>query len=142
MRVWKFGIVAWLLFAINLIDLQTSIAVTANVDQHLGAWKGTWEGAGASGRYDLTFYRASDGNLTGTIGVGSDKGDYSSMFRSLSLTDNKLVGTYDYPPNDKWEISLKGAFDGKSANGNWFLLMKGQSDGQVLATGTWKVEKH
>jgi hypothetical protein len=142
MRVRKFAVVVWLLFAINLVGLKSSIAVTNNFDQYLGAWTGTWEGAGESGRYDLTFHRANDGKLTGTIAVGSDEGDYSSTFRSLSLGDNKIVGTYDYPPNDKWEISLRGTFDGKSANGNWFLLIKGHTDGQVLATGTWKVEKH
>ena len=141
MRTLKYWIVASLLVASVVVGLSISTVSAADGDQFLGAWKGSWEGGGKSGRYGLSFARASDGKLTGTVSVSSDSGDYNPKFRLLSFIGNRFTGVYDYTPNESWEMSVAGIFDPKNATGTWSLGAKGQPGGQAYATGTWKVSK-
>jgi hypothetical protein len=120
--------------------LQIGVATAADGDQYVGTWKGTWEGGGASGRFDLTFARGSDGKIAASVSVGSDMGDYNAKFSTVSFSADKLAGAYDFPPDPQGEVTIAGSFDPKNASGTWSLGAKGQSGGQAFA-GTWKVSK-
>ncbi len=139
MRLQKVAVVALMLAGI-CAALQFGLAVAAEGDQYVGTWKGTWEGAGAGGRFDLTFARGSDGKLAASVSVGTDMGDYNAKFSKMTLTGDKLAGAYDYPPDPQGEVIVTGSFDPKNATGTWSLGAKGQPGGQAIA-GTWKVSK-
>ncbi len=139
MRLKKVAIFA-LMLAGAWAALQFGVATAADGDQYVGAWKGTWEGAGAGGRFDLTLARGSDGKLAASVSVGTDMGDYTANFSKVSLTGDKLAGAYDYPPDPQGEVVITGSFDPKNATGTWSLGAKGQPGGQAIA-GTWKVSK-
>ncbi len=140
MRTRKLAVVALLLLTSVCAGLQFGVATAADADQYVGTWKGTWEGAGAGGRFDLTFIRGGDGKLAASVSVGTDMGDYNAKFSTMSLTGDKLAGAYDYPPDPQGEVTITGSFDPKSAAGTWSLGAKGQPGGQAIA-GTWKVSK-
>ena len=139
MRLQKVAIVA-LMLAGMWAALQLGVAAAAEGDQYVGTWKGTWEGAGAGGRFDMTFARGSDGKLAASVSVGTDMGDYNAKFSKVSVTGDKLAGAYDYPPDPQGEVIITGSFDPKNATGTWSLGAKGQPGGQAIA-GTWKVSK-
>jgi hypothetical protein len=139
MRLQKVAVVALILAGV-FAALQFGLAVAAEGDQYVGTWKGTWEGAGAGGRFDLTFARGSDGKLAASVSVGTDMGDYNAKFSKMTLTGDKLAGAYDYPPDPQGEVIVTGSFDPKNATGTWSLGAKGQPGGQAIA-GTWKVSK-
>ncbi len=139
MRLKKVAVFA-LMLAGAWAALQFGVATAADGDQYVGAWKGTWEGAGAGGRFDLTLARGSDGKLAASVSVGTDMGDYKANFSKVSLTGDKLAGAYDYPPDPQGEVVITGSFDPKNATGTWSLGAKGQPGGQAIA-GTWKVSK-
>ena len=130
----------WLPFAAlcSLIMVFAVQTLAAGSDQqYLGAWSGTWEGGGASGRFDVTFERGSDGKLSGGVSVGEDTGDYTARFSTAAFEGNQLKARYDYPKADQSEIVLSATFDGKSAKGSWQLVAKGQD--AAFANGTWTV---
>jgi hypothetical protein len=136
----KKSAVIFLVFAGIWAAVQLGAASAAEGDQYIGTWKGTWEGAGAGGRFDLTFARGSDGKLAASVSVGTDMGDYNAKFHTIAVTGEKLAGAYDYPPDPQGEVTITGSFDPKTAIGTWSLGAKGQSGGQAIA-GTWKVTK-
>src|ERR1700728_1170197 len=136
----KLAAVALLLLATVCAALQFDIATAADGDQYVGTGKGTWEGAGAGGRFDLTFTKGTDGKLAASVSVGTDMGDYSAKFSTMTFTGDKLAGAYDYPPDPQGEVTITGSFDPKSAIGTWSLGAKGKPGGQAIA-GTWKVTK-
>jgi hypothetical protein len=120
--------------------MQLDRAVAADGDQYLGTWKGTWEGGGGTGRFDMTVARGSDGKLAASVSVGTEMGDYNATFSTVTLVVGKLAGAYDYPPDPQGEVTIAGSFDPKNATGTWSLAAKGQPGGQSIA-GTWKVTK-
>jgi hypothetical protein len=140
MRNHKIGLMAFVLLIGIWAAGQMPRAAAADGDQMVGAWKGGWEGGGASGRFDLTFVRGADGKLTGTVSVGSDMGDYNAKFSALAVTGEKLNGAYDFPPDPQGEVTVTGSFDPKTATGTWSLGAKGQP-APAMAAGTWKVSK-
>lgn len=139
MRLWKFMVVGLVLAGI-WASVPLKLARAADGDQYVGTWKGGWEGGGASGRFDLTFVRGSDGKISGSVSVGTDMGDYNAKFSTLAFAGEKFTGAYDYPPDAQGEVIVAGSFDPKAASGTWALGGKGQA-GQSVATGTWKVSK-
>ena len=113
--------------------------VAADASSQLaGTWKGTWEGGG-TGRFDMTL-AAGAGGMTGGVSVGTDGGDYTAQFTTLSITGNKISAKYNYPLDEQGEITLNGTIDGNKVNGTWALGAKGQ-DGPSMANGTWTVTK-
>jgi hypothetical protein len=140
MRAQKIAVVALLMCASLWAAVQLGVAAAAEGDQYLGTWKGTWDGAGAGGRFDLTFARGSDGRLAASVSVGTEMGDYNAKFSTVTLKGDKLTGAYDYPPDPQGEVIITGSFDPKNATGTWSLGAKGQTGGQAIA-GTWKVSK-
>jgi hypothetical protein len=139
MRLHKVA-VAFLLLLGLWAAARVGVALAADGDQYVGTWKGTWEGAGAGGRFDLTFARGSDGKIAASVSVGTDMGDYSAKFSTVTVAGDKLAGSYDYPPDAQGEVTIAGSFDAKNAAGTWSLGAKGQPGGQAIA-GTWKVSK-
>jgi hypothetical protein len=140
MRPQKIAIVTVVMLAVIWAAGQWSVASAADGDQYIGTWKGTWEGAGAGGRFDLTFAKGSDSKLAASVSVGTDMGDYNAKFSTVTVTGDKLKGAYDYPPDPQGEVTITGSFDPKIAIGTWSLGAKGQPGGQAIA-GTWKVTK-
>jgi len=140
MRPQKIAVVAVVMLTLICAALQIGVASAADGDQYIGIWKGTWEGAGAGGRFDLTFTRGSDGKLAASVSVGSDMGDYNAKFSTLRVTADKLAGAYEYPPDPQGEVTITGSFQPKDAIGTWSLGSKGKPGGQAIA-GTWKVTK-
>jgi hypothetical protein len=139
MRVSKFAVAA-VLFASICAGVLFGVAAAADGDQYVGTWKGSWEGGGGSGRFDMTFARGSDGQLSASVSVGTDMGDYNAKFSKLAFVSEKFTGAYDYPPDVQGEVIIVGSFDPKNATGTWSLGAKGQG-GQSMAAGTWKVSK-
>jgi hypothetical protein len=140
MRLKNFGMLAVVFLAGIWACASTNIATAADGDSLVGIWKGGWEGAGSSGRFDLTFARGSDGKLTASVSVGSDMGDYNAKFSTLKPTGDKFTGAYDYPPDVQGEVTITGSFDPSTATGTWSLAGKGQPN-PAMAAGTWKVSK-
>ncbi|HTB90606.1 MAG TPA: hypothetical protein VK743_21740 [Steroidobacteraceae bacterium] len=140
MRPQKITVVAVVMLTLICAAGQISLASAADGDQYIGIWKGTWEGAGAGGRFDLTFTRGSDGKLAASVSVGTDMGDYNAKFSTLTVTADKLAGAYEYPPDPQGEVTITGSFEPKQAIGTWSLGAKGKPGGQAIA-GTWKVTK-
>jgi len=140
MRIRKFGVVALVALASTWASGPIDVAAAADGDQYVGTWKGSWEGGGGSGRFDMTFARGSAGELTATVAVGTDMGDYNAKFSKLTFVSEKFTGAYDYPPDVQGEVIIAGSFDPKNATGTWSLGAKGQP-GQSMAAGTWKVSK-
>ena len=140
MRMQRLAALAFVMLATLWSVTRFDVAAAADGDQYLGTWKGSWEGGGASGRFDLTFARGSDGKLTGSVSVGTDMGDYDAKFSTVAVAADKLTGAYDYPPDPQGEVTITGSFDPKNATGTWSLAAKGQPGQQAFA-GTWKVSK-
>jgi len=140
MRPQKIAALAVVMLGLICAAGQIGVASAADGDQYVGIWKGTWEGAGAGGRFDLTFTRGSDGKLAASVSVGSDMGDYNAKFSTLTVTGDKLAGAYEYPPDPQGEVTITGSFEAKDAIGTWSLGAKGKPGGQAIA-GTWKVKK-
>jgi hypothetical protein len=140
MRIQTVGFAAWLVLASTWASGPFDVAAAADADQYVGTWKGSWEGGGGSGRFDMTFARGSDGELTATVAVGTDMGDYNAKFSKLAFASEKFTGAYDYPPDVQGEVIIAGSFDAKNAAGTWTLGAKGQAGG-AMAAGTWKVSK-
>jgi hypothetical protein len=139
MRLHKVAVSAWLVLSM-WAAVQIGVALAADGDQYVGAWKGTWEGAGAGGRFDMTFARGSDGKIAASVSVGTEMGDYNAKFSTVTVAADQLKGAYDYPPDPQGEVTVAGSFDAKNATGTWSLAAKGQPGGQAIA-GTWKVTK-
>jgi hypothetical protein len=140
MRAQTIAVVGAVMLAIIWVAGQIGVASAADSDQYIGTWKGTWEGAGAGGRFDLTFAKGGDGKLAASVSVGTDMGDYNAKFSSVAVTNDKLAGAYDYPPDPQGEVTITGSFEPKNAIGTWSLGAKGKPGGQAIA-GTWKVTK-
>src|SRR5579864_6174311 len=98
MRPQNIAVAAVLMLAIIWAGGQIRVASATDSDQYVGIWKGTWEGAGAGGRFDLTFSKGSDGKLAASVSVGTDMGDYNAKFSTVTVTGDKLAGAYGYPP--------------------------------------------
>jgi len=140
MRLQRFAVIGLVMMMAMWSAMRLDMAQAADGDQYVGTWKGSWEGGGATGRFDLTFARGSDGKISGSVSVGTDMGDYNANFSSVAIAVNKLTGAYDYPPDPQGEVTIIGSFDPKNATGTWSLGAKGQSGQQAIA-GTWKVSK-
>jgi hypothetical protein len=140
MRSQKLVVMALVMLAGIWAVTQLRAASAADGERYVGIWKGTWEGEGAGGRFDLTFARNSTGKLEASVSVGSDAGDYKADFSALTLAGDKLAGAYDYPPDPRAEVTISGSFDPKIGSGSWSLGTKGQPGAQAFA-GTWKVSK-
>jgi hypothetical protein len=140
MRTQKFAVLTAMMLALAGTAMHFAAAAAAEGDQYVGTWKGTWEGAGAGGRFDLTITRGSDGKLAASVSVGTDMGDYNAKFSTTTFTGEKLAGAYDYPPDAQGEVTISGSFEPKDAIGTWSLGAKGKPGGQAIA-GTWKVTK-
>jgi hypothetical protein len=120
-----------------LVGCFILVAVHAS-DQFLGAWSGSWEGAGSGGRFELTLTKTRD-TLGGKVDVGQDTGDYTSTFTTASFEGGTFKARYEYPPEPQAEIVLEGTFDADSATGTWTMVQKGGSES--FAAGSWTVKK-
>lgn len=124
---------------VALVGCLALIAVVVHAnDQFVGAWAGSWEGAGSGGRFDITLTK--DGAaFGGKVDVGQDTGDYTAMFSTAAFEGGKLKARYDYPPEPQAEIVLEGAFEASKATGTWSMVQKGGSES--FAAGSWTVTK-
>ena len=107
-------------------------------EQCLGTWTGTWEGAGASGGFEITLEKGADGTLGGRVSVTGEP-TYTATLRTLSLNGTKLTATYDFTPDDRIEVALEATFDGDAATGTW--LAREKASGGDVASGTWSVKR-
>ncbi len=107
MRTQKFTVAALVALASLWAAVYFSVAAAADEDQYVGTWKGSWEGGGGSGRFDMTFARGSDGQLTASVAVGTDMGDYNAKFSKAAFVSEKFTGAYDYPPDVQGEVIIQ-----------------------------------
>jgi hypothetical protein len=126
------------IFAIVCVGTLSS-AADAPANRYAGTWNGTWEGGG-TGRFDMTLAAGADGTMTGSVSVGTEGGDYTAKFTTLSFDGNKMHAKYNYPLDEQGEITVEGTFDAGKGMGTWGLGQKGQN-GPALANGTWTVSK-
>jgi hypothetical protein len=138
MRTARVGFWAWVLCLGMFAALQAPIE--AAEDSYAGVWKGTWEGAGSSGSFDITFTRGTDGQLVGSVAVTTEMGNYTAKFSKTVFTGSDLESAYDYPPDAQGEVTMKGKFNQKTGTGSWSLGAKGQP-AQSMVAGTWTVTR-
>ena len=134
-RAWA---IATTLFVCSAWLGLTGAAKPVEGEQYVGAWVGSWEGGG-SGKFDLNLERSADGALAGGVAVGTDQGDYTARFTSLSFAGNKMTAKYIFPLDEQGEVSLIATFATGAAEGTWTLGAKG--GGSEIAAGTWAVKK-
>ena len=115
-----------------------SAAQESATGKYAGVWSGTWEGVGSSGGFELTLEQTKDGVLGGRVSVTGEP-TYKATLKTLSIEGTKLTATYDFPPDEQVQINLAATFDGDAADGTWAARTK--SDGNEVASGTWKVKK-
>lgn len=118
-------------------EAQQRGADGASPDDLVGTWSGTWEGAGASGGFELTLEKGKDGSPTGRVSVTGEP-TYKATFRSLAFDGKKMTAAYDFPPDEQMEVVLTATFEGETAKGTWSARQKG---GGELASGTWTVAR-
>ena len=111
---------------------------SAGPEAYAGVWKGTWEGMGSSGGFDVTIEKPKDGPLAGRVSVTGEP-TYKATFKTLSFDGPKMKATYDFPPEESVDIVLTATFDDKTATGEWSAREK--SSGNEVASGTWKVSR-
>jgi hypothetical protein len=129
----------WIAVLCSLWCLSASQAAGPSTgDAYLGTWTGTWEGGGGSGAFELKLERSGSA-VAGSVNVGTDGGPYTAKFKSMTFDGNKMTAKYDYPPDTQAEIALTATFEGAGCKGTWALVPQGQD--QVLANGSWTVEK-
>jgi hypothetical protein len=116
------------------------LMAAAAADPYAGLWKGTWEGMGATGSFDIQFARGSDGKLGGNVEVGTEAGGYHAKFTQLEVKGAEFSAKYDYPLDTNGEVALSGKLDGKAASGTWTLGAKGQPTDSPVA-GSWTVTR-
>ncbi len=124
MRIQKIYVAALIALATIGAGLQFSVAAAADEDQYVGTWKGSWEGGGGSGRFDMTLARGSDGRLTASVAVGTDMGDYNATFSKVALVSEKLSGAYDYPPDVQGEVIIFGIVRPEECHGHMVVGRK------------------
>jgi hypothetical protein len=112
-------------------------AVGAPVAQdYLGTWTGSWEGAGASGAFEITLEQ-SEGGLAGSVSVTDPT--YKATFKTVAFDGPNMTAKYDFPPDESLEVTLVATFEKKTAKGAWSVIEK--SSGAESASGTWTVAK-
>lgn len=124
-------------FAVFLGCLMIAAAFAAG-SEFLGAWTGTWEGAGSGGSFKITL-TDSEGKLGGKVDVGQDTGDYTATFSTASLEGGTFKARYEYTPDPQAEIILEGTFAGNEGKGTWAMVQKGGNE--PFFTGTWQVTR-
>ena len=107
----------------------------------VGQWKGTWEGGGATGRFEITIEKGADGKLSGGVSVGQDTGDYVAKFTSVTIEDGALRVRYAYTPDEQADILLSGKAKDGGLAGEWTMVAKGAGADNSFAAGTWTVKK-
>jgi hypothetical protein len=107
-------------------------------DGLLGAWSGTWEGAGGSGGFAITLEKAADGALGGKVAVTGEPA-YDATLKSVAFDGNKMTAKYDFPPDERAEVLLAATFEGQTAKGTWSVREKGTNTEAV--SGTWTVTR-
>jgi hypothetical protein len=106
-------------------------------DQFVGTWSGTWDGAGTGG-FELTLEKPKDGALGGRVSVTGEP-TYKATLKTVAFDGSKMTATYDFPPDERAEISLTATFEDTTAKGTW--LVREKASGGDVAGGTWSVKK-
>lgn len=110
----------------------------AGPEQYAGVWNGSWEGDGAGGGFELTLEKPKDGPMSGRVSVTGEP-TYKATFKSLAFDGKKMTATYDFPPDESFEVVLTTTFDGQDATGTWSAREK--ASGNQIASGSWKVSR-
>jgi hypothetical protein len=131
-------VIATLFAAIAHVAAQREGGAGAPADRFIGAWSGSWEGAGGSGGIEVTFERDKDKGLTGKLAVTGEP-TYNATFASVVFDGAKMTAKYDYPPEPAAEVVLSATFEGNGAIGTWLLREKGS--GSEVASGSWKISR-
>ena len=69
MRLPKIAAVAMVVLAAFWAAMPLDLAAAADGDQYVGTWKGTWEGGGGGGRFDMTSFARQRRKARG-LGLG------------------------------------------------------------------------
>ncbi len=132
------GVLAWLfVFGALCSAAQRGSEGASSGEPFVGTWPGTWEGAGSTGSFEVTFEKGKDGAVTGKVSVTQP--DYKATFKTLSFDGKKMTATYDFPPDPSGEVSLTGVFEAETAKGTWSIREK--STKNEAMTGTWTVAR-
>lgn len=114
-------------------------AQSSGPERFVGTWAGTWDGAGSTGKIEITLAKDDAGKLSGQVTSTTDNGDYKAKFQTLSFDANKMTAKYDFPLAEGTEVVLTATFDERQLKGTWSLRAKGQDGEQV--GGAWTAAK-
>ncbi len=112
-------------------------ADTASAKEFFGTWTGTWDGAG-SGGFELILEKGKNDAPGGRVSVTGEP-TYKATLKTLAFDGHKMSATYDFPPDDRAEVTLAATFDGDKAKGTW--LVRAKDGGSEMLTGTWTVTR-
>lgn len=129
---------AIVLCVVLLSGVAASAQRGASGDQFVGAWSGTWDGAGSSGGFDLTLERPKDGAMGGRVAVTGEP-SYKATLQTIAFDGNKMTAKYEFTPDPQAEVLLVATFEGSTASGTWSLREK--ASGNEVVSGTWKVAR-
>jgi hypothetical protein len=117
-------------------SIQRGVDEAPVAQDYLGTWSGSWEGAGASGGFEITLEKGEAG-LAGSVSVTDPT--YKATFKTVAFDGPKMTAKYDFPPDESLEVTLVATFEQKNAKGTWSVIEK--SSGAESASGTWTVAK-
>ena len=78
------------------VSTQRGTESSSSGEAYVGAWSGTWDGAGGSGGFELTLEKSKDGAVTGRVSVTGEP-TYKANFKSLSFDGKKMNAKYRFP---------------------------------------------
>jgi hypothetical protein len=127
-----------LILGVVCVAAQQAGADKGSAADFNGTWVGTWDGTGAGGGFDLMLETRKEGAPGGQVSVTGEP-TYKATLKTLAFEGKKMVGTYDFPPDDRAEVALTATFEGDTAKGTWTL--RGKGDASQVASGTFTVKK-
>jgi hypothetical protein len=100
-----------------------------------GIYKGKWEGASASGDFQVTLSRES-GNWSGNVAFALGGQDIKCKVTSVKVDGSKLEMTYRFDlQGTPLESTIEGDLSGKHFTGKY--KTKSIGDGSAVDEGTW-----
>jgi hypothetical protein len=127
------------LFAFGLIcSAAQRGGASANGEQFVGTWSGSWEAQGANGGFELTLEKGAAGSVGCRVAVTGEPA-YKATCKSVSFDGKNITAKYDFPPDEAAEVVVATTFEEKKATGTWSLRAKA-GDTEV-ASGTLSVTK-
>jgi hypothetical protein len=123
--------------AVLAVSALGVIGYAAAAKDYSGVWKGTWEGGGGNGTFELTLEN-NDGVMGGKVSVTGEP-TYQATLRKVTFVGAQMSATYDFPPDERAEVALTASFAAEPVKGNW--MVRGKDGSPAVMSGSFTVRK-